>query len=316
MLDSIPPEKPAQVEGLWFEDGNLILRAENSLFRIYSGLLAARSSVFRDMLSFPPPYEGNPTMDGCSIVTVYDSARDMGYFLQAIFDSSFFEPAPTPTELPIVESVLRLSLKYDVQYLRKRALQHLLTTFPMTLKAWQQRDDLRTIPPVDNTPFAAFRLAREFDLVWLLPSIVYCMSSHPFEKTLDHATWEDEQIDLSWADKRMCIIGRQKIVLTQSRQAITMMKAASAEVDGCTGDSCGSTRQRCADILSGWDMAGILDYFEDNSDVYYCDLCSTCRIAFKQSSDSACQAMWNDLPGMFSLPEWAALEEERQKSFD
>lgn len=76
-----------RVEDLWFEDGNLILQAENSLFRIYSGFLAARSSVFRDMLAFPPPAEGNPMMDGCHIVTVYDSAKDMTVFLKAIMDS-------------------------------------------------------------------------------------------------------------------------------------------------------------------------------------------------------------------------------------
>lgn len=76
-----------RVEGLWFEDGNLILQAENSLFRIYSGFLAARSSVFRDMLAFPAPAEGNAMMDGCHIVTVYDSAKDMTVFLKAIMDS-------------------------------------------------------------------------------------------------------------------------------------------------------------------------------------------------------------------------------------
>lgn len=75
------------VEDLWFEDGNLILRAEDSLFRIYSSLLAARSSVFKDMLAFPPPEEGNPMLDGCCIVSVFDSASDMSYFLRAVFDS-------------------------------------------------------------------------------------------------------------------------------------------------------------------------------------------------------------------------------------
>jgi len=82
-----------RVEDLWFEDGNLILQAENSLFRIYSGFLAARSSVFRDMLAFPPPAEGNPEMDGCHIVPVYDSAKDMAVFLKAIIDSRYvFSP--------------------------------------------------------------------------------------------------------------------------------------------------------------------------------------------------------------------------------
>jgi hypothetical protein len=87
MSTSETPATRERVEDLWFEDGNIILRAENSLFRIYSGLLAARSSVFRDMLAFPPPAEGNPMTDDCHIVTVYDSAKDVTVFLKAIIDS-------------------------------------------------------------------------------------------------------------------------------------------------------------------------------------------------------------------------------------
>jgi len=80
-------DEPDRAEDLWFDDGNLILKAGDTQFRIYAGFLAARSSVFRDMLSFPPPEEGNPTCDGCPIVFVYDSPNDLAYFLRAVFDS-------------------------------------------------------------------------------------------------------------------------------------------------------------------------------------------------------------------------------------
>ncbi|KAF8148678.1 hypothetical protein B0H34DRAFT_668422 [Crassisporium funariophilum] len=312
------PDERERVEGLWFEDGNLILQAENSLFRIYSGFLAARSSVFRDMLAFPPPEEGNTIMDGCYIVPVYDSAKDMTYFLKAIIDSAFFEPPPSATELPIVEGVLRLSLKYDVQYLRKRALQHLHTTFPLTLRDWKVRDQNRTIPSIENTPFAALRIASEFDLIWLLPSILYCISSHPLEKTLDGAKWEDETINLGWADKRMCLVGRSKLLLAQSRNAMAMTKTADLDVEGCTGSShtCASTRARCADILIGWGVAGFLDYFEDNTEVYSTTFCLMCRNVFKDQCASASQSMWHDLPGMFDLPTWEDLEKLKMRAFE
>lgn len=322
-------DEAAPVEDLWFADGNLILKAEKSLFRIYSGLLGARSSVFKDMLAFPPPQGGNAMMDGCHIVTVYDSAKDMAYFLKAVFDSrcvashvhrdhlvtthgqSYFEPPPAPTELPIVEAVLRLSLKYDVQYLRRRALHHLSSTFPMTLEGWRQRDALRTIPPVDNTPFAAFRIAREFDLTWLLPAILYCVSSHPFEKTLDSAPWGEEELAFGWEDKRMAIVGRQKLLSMQHRNAVNMAKLAGTTLEGCTGSSCSSTRQRCADILSGWDMAGFLDYFADHSDIYDTDFCSACNAAFKELCVADSELMWNKLPELFGLPSWDTLERMR-----
>lgn len=325
--------EPKRVEELWFDDGNLILKAENSLFRVYGGFLAARSSVFRDMLTFPPPEEGNATFEGCPIVTVYDVAPDLTRFLKAIFDSrwvaffcciilcqnansgtshsSYFEPPPTPTDLATVESILRLSLKYDVQYLKRRAISHLNSTFPMTLTAWRTREKTRTIPPVDNTPFAAFRTAKEFDLDWILPSILYCISSHPIEKTLDHAMFGAEKITLKWADKRLCVIGRQKLLLNQSQSALQMARTAHNGVDGCTGEICAATRLHCADVLSSWDMAGFLDYFEDNACNYYDEFCPACRTAFICSCGSATQQMWDDLPTMFDLPSWEDLEKTR-----
>ncbi|KJA15530.1 hypothetical protein HYPSUDRAFT_148990 [Hypholoma sublateritium FD-334 SS-4] len=308
-------DEAAPVQDLWFDDGNLILQAENSLFRIYRGLLSARSSVFKDMLAFPPPEGGNPMMDGCHIVTVHDSAKDMGFFLRAVFDSSYFEPPPSPTELPIVGAVLRLSLKYDVPYLHRRALDHLSTTFPLTLDGWKQRDALRTIPPVDNTPFAAFLIAREFDLPWLLPAILYCISSHPFEKTLDSASWCDEEISLCWPDKRMAIVGRQKLIAMQHQSALTLAKLSSAKSEDCTGTACSDTRQHCADVLSGWDMAGFLDYFEDHTDMCE-DLCQPCCAAFKELCASKSEEMWTDLPVMFGLANWEQLERMRVQALE
>lgn len=74
-------------DDVWFEDGNLILQTDDALFRVYSGLLAARSSVFRDMLAFPQPPDGNLTHENCPVVRIYDSTKDVHFFLNAIFDS-------------------------------------------------------------------------------------------------------------------------------------------------------------------------------------------------------------------------------------
>jgi len=312
-----PEHNASPVKDLWFEDGNLILKAENSLFRIYTGLLAARSSVFKDMLAFPPPAEGNEMLDGCLIVTVYDNAKDMVFFLKAIFDSSFFEPPPSPTELPIVKSVLHLSLKYDVPYLRRRAQLHLSTTFPTTLSAWKVRDETRTIPPVENTPFAALLLARQFDLPWLIPSILYCISTHAFEKTLDHALWGEEQIFMDWVDKRMSILGRQKILLRQAGITMAMARLGGVELPGCTGEAntCQSTRLSCANILGRWDVAGFLDYPEEHRKIFT-TFCSTCLAQFEELCDANCEMLWNDLPEIFGLPDWEVLEKERVRALE
>ncbi|KAJ7117221.1 hypothetical protein C8R43DRAFT_1037685 [Mycena crocata] len=70
---------------LWFPDADLILlRAENTLFRVYSGILSARSSVFRDMVGFPQPLQPEgETVEGHQVVRLHDSGvgdRSTGVF--------------------------------------------------------------------------------------------------------------------------------------------------------------------------------------------------------------------------------------------
>ncbi|KAF8145623.1 hypothetical protein K438DRAFT_1425906, partial [Mycena galopus ATCC 62051] len=50
-------------QDLWFEDGNIVIQAGNSQFRVYRGVLAKRSSVFQDMLSSPQPPDAE-TIEG------------------------------------------------------------------------------------------------------------------------------------------------------------------------------------------------------------------------------------------------------------
>lgn len=70
----------------WFDDGNLILEAGKTRFRISKGVLAARSPVFKEMLLFPQPLD-EELVDGCPLVHMHDAPEDVGYFLRAIYDS-------------------------------------------------------------------------------------------------------------------------------------------------------------------------------------------------------------------------------------
>ncbi|KAF6750096.1 hypothetical protein DFP72DRAFT_991720 [Ephemerocybe angulata] len=320
-----------RADGLWFEDGNLILQAEQTLFRIYRGLLCARSSVFGDMFAFPPPAEGNMMFDGCPIVQTYDSAQDMGFFLRAVLDSDFFEAPPSQTTMPILEGVLRLSTKYDVRYLRQRAMAHLLTTYPTTLAGWKARDAARTIPSVENTPFVVLNLAREFDMPWLVPSVAYCISSHDINKTLDGAPWAGKTqaqgegvVKLGWADIKMCIKGRNNILVRQNAMALSFAKGSrrapnraaavspAPSTPTCPApDQCAFMRFRCAEILSRWGTAGFLDFFDEQQEAFAPGFCEGCLEAFRGTCERASEEMWEALPGMFGLEEWEELERVR-----
>ena len=83
---------------LWFDDGSVICRAENMLFRVHMSQLARHSLCFQDMFMLPQPEcsrletsmlvdEGKisgPRM--IPIIYLYDKAEDVGNLLTALYD--------------------------------------------------------------------------------------------------------------------------------------------------------------------------------------------------------------------------------------
>lgn len=84
------------MENLWFTGADLVLRAENTLFRVHSSILGARSSVFRDMVSFPqPPAPESDTVDGRPLIILHDLVAEVEVFLMAVFDSRYVKRRKT-----------------------------------------------------------------------------------------------------------------------------------------------------------------------------------------------------------------------------
>jgi hypothetical protein len=82
------PETLTRVGDLWFSKDMIVIRAENKIFHVFGGILAAKSIVFRDMLAFPQPSNGGiEQIDGSLVVRLHDSADDVEAFLRAIYDS-------------------------------------------------------------------------------------------------------------------------------------------------------------------------------------------------------------------------------------
>lgn len=69
----------------WFDDGNVVLIAEDTLFRVHRGILSHHSVVFRDMFLIPQPEELEK-IDGCPVVHLSDGQRELGVLLSALYD--------------------------------------------------------------------------------------------------------------------------------------------------------------------------------------------------------------------------------------
>lgn len=69
----------------WFDDGNVILEAEQTQFKVYRGILCENSQIFRDMFAIPQsPTSHDKMQDGCPVVQLSDCANEVRHVLKAL----------------------------------------------------------------------------------------------------------------------------------------------------------------------------------------------------------------------------------------
>ncbi|KAG6334824.1 hypothetical protein ID866_4261 [Astraeus odoratus] len=250
--DTVNDTVPTRHPDLWFPDGSalleIVLRAENTLFRVHKSLLARHSGFFHDLFTLPqvaardpqhttttPSVDHSGDIEGCQVLTLHDSAEDVANLLTALVDGPTFGKND-PTDFHVVSGILRLSTKYVVDALRDKALNHLSLAWPTTLKGWDAREDIarteelqagpaarRIYPsPVVRHPLmAVINLAREVNAPALLPSAFYDLSRYHFtqifdyEKSFDEAAW---RCPLTTADMQRLALGKEA-----SQHAVTTL---------------------------------------------------------------------------------------------
>ncbi|KAJ7092909.1 hypothetical protein B0H15DRAFT_882820 [Mycena belliarum] len=303
---SIGPQasSPESVAELWFPDASLIFQAELSLYRIHSGILAARSSVFRDMLAFPQPTETEgDSMDGCPRIVLHDRAADVTVFFRAIFDSSFFVPPFTP-QLETLAGILRLSIKYDVPYLTQRALRHLSDIYPTTLKDWDLLGYSRDIiclraPPNVYPVFQVLELLKEVDAPWLVPAIMYLGCSNPIQRIVDG-------VDLGGTpemspEKRMILLAYP----TQVTAVEVVLRFLKQRVPACSVPAqCNAELlQLSRFVAENWAACHFpLEIWEEHDwEQVAGDLCPACVGQFRKTHAAARQAFWDRMPALFGV---------------
>ncbi|KAJ7731818.1 hypothetical protein DFH07DRAFT_846989 [Mycena maculata] len=296
----------SRVPELWFEDDNLILRAENTLFRVSKGVLAARSSVFRDMLSFPQT-EGEEHIDGCPVVRLHDSVGDVTYFLRAIFDSSFFEPPPAKTDLAAITGILRLSHKYDVQYLRRRALLHLDTGYPTSLAVYEVSGSETFSSDGLDDSLLTIQCASEVGATWVLPTAFYFLCYSDMRDILNSPQWQR----LSPVDQETTIVSytKQRVVCPP---VLPFLRIPFTE--GCTTlDRCSAYKASYLEDVGSWNISDPLGSYKDWTP-FESKICRYCLDHSEEYHRQARRKLWDELPSIYGLPPWDVLERLKAES--
>ncbi|TCD61649.1 hypothetical protein EIP91_008137 [Steccherinum ochraceum] len=137
------PNEPKKHADLWFDDGNIVLVAGDTAFRVYRGVLAKRSEMFHDLFSLPQP-EGGEAMDGCSVLRLQESAADMERFLTVLFDGCKMWKEDKYTSWPYTHTIIQMSNKYQIDDLRLEAIDRLKERFPGDIDDWDKLYDRDT----------------------------------------------------------------------------------------------------------------------------------------------------------------------------
>lgn len=78
---SSPTDGPIRCKDLWFEDGNLVITSEHTIFRVYRSQLAQLSPFFQDHFRLA----GLTKSTGCYSMHREEDSYELAHFLKAIF---------------------------------------------------------------------------------------------------------------------------------------------------------------------------------------------------------------------------------------
>ena len=88
-MPTLPTTSIHQDENYWYEDGNIVIIANDEVaFRVYRGLLSRVSPLFNDLFSIGNPSGGEVVYD-CPVLRVTDSSHDMRHLLALLLEPNF-----------------------------------------------------------------------------------------------------------------------------------------------------------------------------------------------------------------------------------
>ena len=227
----------------------------------------------------------------------------------------FFEPPPSKTDFDTLAGILRLSTKYEIPYLRQRALRHLdiIAYTPSTLQEYDARESKQALG--NSLRFRIADLAREMDLPWLLPLVLYtCTLS--FTGIVTGYVHKGERRWMNKSQQVVCIEAFKPLMKWYRKVILRFLYWR--EADGCKFPA------RCNEARLAV-LEGCAPYtpFECNplgsfSDVFEQfvrkNFCKACYIASRDAHLAAREALWKALPGLFGLTSWKNLKTLREQA--
>ncbi|EPS93375.1 hypothetical protein FOMPIDRAFT_1056037 [Fomitopsis schrenkii] len=258
----------AEDKQFWYDDGNIIIIAQNIAFRLYRGLLASESEVLRDILTGDTVASSEHVLgtsthpvDGCPIVLVTDRAAERLSFLSVLIHGRQYM-GKVVRELDDIVNCIRLARKYRIEDLLNSSRWELEKYIPPLVHRWGSR--VRCEPPAKAIMVANVIQSTHLSVFMLIMAQYQCcqLSSAELVKGFKHADGMVER--LSPGDLELCIDAKVRL-------SARYVQAYNGLFDSLEASEQCETRQHCkqvvADVRRIWGkhthadtLTGLLDF--------------------------------------------------------
>ncbi|KAJ7435219.1 hypothetical protein B0H11DRAFT_1859193 [Mycena galericulata] len=304
----IDSEAPNPVRSdIWFEDGNLVVQAQDTQFRAYKGVLGSRlSAILEEQMNNLG--ETSKSVEGCPLLYLPDSSIDVEHVFRAIFDRwSFPDAEALPFE--VVVAFMRLGRKWGMKPLYDGALDRLSFVFPATKDEYTKNPIETRIRFHDPTnkerrgeiAIDTILLARELNLPCLLPAAFWYAATHVDILANDHAN------SISVADRHTILSAMNALRFAHAEYLFSWLDESLVASPNCRQTatrSCSEKKLRYSVEL--WKPPGMSLRFnwrpgaEDG-------LCDACVTLGREHHGEGAKRLWEELPSFFDLPSWKEL---------
>ncbi|KAF8968277.1 hypothetical protein BDZ97DRAFT_1655140 [Flammula alnicola] len=304
---------PTRSDNFWIFDGNVILQAQETQFRIHRGVISRHSRVFEDMFSVPQPID-EPLIEGCPVIHLTDAPDDWHNLLTLLYDTNFHTVGREPFSMPMIASMLRLGQKYDLERFRNAALGRLKFHVPTELSRCEllfAGEKLGTAI-TKGYEFDILAIALELGLKSILPVAYYqCLTNYTLESLLYGILRPDgSKVHLSQATLATLLIGRENIINNIFLHTFHFLKGDPKFFPCATcssRDVCSVARSRHYETLS---LNIKLDAaLSGDIDRHIRGFCKYCSSSARTHWYSGRERLWKSLPTYFGLPEWENLKD-------
>lgn len=301
----------------WYEDGNIILLARNTAFRLFKSMLIKRSQVMKDIISPSQPItvsraRGDASseqsfFEGIPVVKIDDRPECFGLLLDALLPSDIArKPISGNLAMGTLLGVARIAKKYQVQDVLAHTTRILENVLPTKQPLEYSEEPAESFEPRDHLDVVrqnvhTINWARFCGLPQFLPL--------PFYYLAILEDWEHASSDSVQAFQRLSLQDQVRIYRGRVKLQALIVEIGAPELgEGCQNHECGmgpdGPRWKTSTRAERWKnlLLNPLEELKGRERGYFtCDLCPICSQTFAASNRAMRDRVLRELGSCFTM---------------